>query len=105
MDAYNEASIHIAKSEQQSNKTFSSHVKNKMVEDYVLYNHWQNRLDKMKRETGDTSSSDRQLSPEEFIASVGGLTNAESLSEVYNLIMEGAKVMEKFEADKMVEAI
>ena len=103
MQSYDDASAHVTESERQSNKTFSTHVKNKMVEDYVLYNHWKNRLDKLKKETNDTSSPDRQLSPEEFIASVGGITNAESLNEIYDLMIDRTKVNDKQQADKAVE--
>lgn len=104
MNAYDEASEHVVKSEQTSNKTFSTHVKNKMIEDWVLYNHWQNRVEKMRRETGDTSSSDRQLTSEEFIASVGGLTNAENLIQIYDAMIEDAKINEKPQIDAKMEA-
>lgn len=103
MEVYEEANEHVTKSEQQSNKTFSSRVKNKMIEDRVLYNHWQGRRDKMQKEIGDTSSMDRQLSAEEFIASVGGITNAESLGEVYDLMIDRTKAEDKAEIDKKVE--
>ena len=103
MNAYDEASEHISKSEQKSNKTFSSHVKNKMIEDYVLYNHWQNRINKLRRETNDASSFDTQPTSEQFIASIGGLTNAENLGQIYDLMIDGIKANEKAEADKNVE--
>jgi len=75
-----------------------------MVEDMVLYNHWKNRLDKMRREADDNSAVDRALSTEEYIASVGGLGNAESLVLIYDEEINRIKAEDKYEIDKKVEA-
>lgn len=103
MDAYDEASEHVAKSEAKSGKKFSSHVKNKMIEDYVLYNHWKNRYNTLQKETEDTSSMSRQLSPEEFVASVGGMHNTQQLVRMYDMMIEETTNEEKEKIDKKVE--
>lgn len=104
MDDYDNAVDHVKKSEAESNKEFSSHVRNKMVEDYVLYKHWKGRYDKMRRELNDASSPDRQLSAEEFIASVGGISNAEHLVSAYDLMIDETKANDKPDIDKAVES-
>lgn len=80
--AYDEAEKQIQSVERSIGKQIDPAVRDKMKLDQALNGHWDNRLNTMRDEIGDTSS-DSEISEDMIIPSLGGKRNAESLIKVY----------------------
>lgn len=82
-EAYDTAEKELQKAERTSGQTFRPVVRERLKLNHALNNHWQQRLDTMKDEIGDTSEAG-ELVEQDIIPSLGSKKNAEDLVSVYD---------------------
>lgn len=82
-DAYAQAEQEVAAAEKVNGVPFSNVVRRTLLTNRALLNHWQDRLDKMRNEIGD-SSQFGEPSDAEFLAMTGNDEAAQSLLDDYS---------------------
>lgn len=81
--AYEEAEKQVQSVERSRGQQIAPEVRAKMKMNQALNGHWLKRVDTMKDEIGDTSTS-TEVSEDNLIPSLGGEKNAAALIKVYN---------------------
>lgn len=102
-DAYAQAEQEVAAAEKVNGVPFSNIVRRTLLTNRALLSHWQDRLDKMRNEIGD-SSQFGEPSDAEYLAMTGNDNMAYSLLHVYSKELQEALRLQMKQKTKLARA-
>ena len=84
MQAYEEAGSDIAALEDNRGIKLDAGIKHSLMLNRALTRHWEDRIDTMRSELNDNSDINGEVSSEDLLSVVGGLTGAEAQIKIYD---------------------